>query len=642
LTVVICPGQIYSTDKDAKIYGDYWYEVTFQNQKIGYVHNTIEQTKYNGNDCYKFSEETLIKSKRDDGVVNENKTVSVSYTNLDYSPIYSIKEEQNGEQKQVNEIIVSGKQIIIKTTLNKDKAKEVKIDYEKGIVFDADGFLLKQKGLLKTGTSVSFKAISTETNSLKTQTFKVLKEEKITVLNKEINSCLLQSTDSDMPGLVAMIHLDPSDGSEIKMEMAGMVFNRATEEMAKEFQEIGAFSSYITTNVNIPFTSRIAQLQLIVTLNAASRDIISDNEYQTATTEGNSYKVVLKSIPATLKSGPKIPIENPSLKPYLKPSVFIQSDDPIIVKQAKEIIKEEKDGLKAVRLIAEWVFQNIIKQNDITSYKSAKEALQDKSGDCTEHAALFCALTRSAGIPTRNISGLIFDGAQFGYHEWNEVYLDKWVPVDATFNRIGIPATYIKLGEYEEGAKTSRQESLSRLIKMFGKTSIKVVSFKDKNNTVFDLSDLDKYIVKQGNSYEDKLMGITIVLPAKWGPEWQFHKRANGMIHFQNLSTSVILQALPLEEQKLTQKVGADFFAGIISGAHLEDIIQSPIQEITVSGCSGFESTFSGTSQSIKIKMRAIIVNGNQKAFIINFSSVPEKFNELSGDFEQLLQSIKF
>lgn len=121
---------------------------------------------------------------------------------------------------------------------------------------------------------------------------------------------------------------------------------------------------------------------------------------------------------------------------------------------------------------------------------------------------------------------------------------------------------------------------------------------------------------------------------------WKFHKKADGMIQIQNPPTSIILKPIPLDEQKIAQNLADEFFTGIMTGAQLEDIVQSPIQEVTISHGKGFESTFSGSSKSMK--MRAVIVQGNQKAFVLALGSTPEMFNERSGDFEQILQNIKF
>ena len=82
---------------------------------------------------------------------------------------------------------------------------------------------------------------------------------------------------------------------------------------------------------------------------------------------------------------------------------------------------------------------------------------------------------------------MVFDGSHFGYHAWDEVYLGKWLPVDATINRVGIPAGYIKLGEDDEGGKESNT-TLMKVVKMMGNVSIEITSAKNNDNKPIDLS----------------------------------------------------------------------------------------------------------------------------------------------------------
>jgi len=77
---------------------------------------------------------------------------------------------------------------------------------------------------------------------------------------------------------------------------------------------------------------------------------------------------------------------------------------------------------------------------------------------------------------------LVFDGSRFGYHAWDEVYLGKWIPVDATINRVCIPAGYIKLGENERSA------THVKLLEMMGNISIEITSARDNDNKPIDLS----------------------------------------------------------------------------------------------------------------------------------------------------------
>ncbi|HTP50808.1 MAG TPA: transglutaminase-like domain-containing protein [Anaeromyxobacteraceae bacterium] len=86
----------------------------------------------------------------------------------------------------------------------------------------------------------------------------------------------------------------------------------------------------------------------------------------------------------------------------------------------------------------------------------ASEVLRTGKGDCTEHALLFVALARAAGIPAREVYGLVYanygeGGAGLYWHAWAEVNVgDEWIPVDPTFGQDVADATHVTLGR---GAK---------------------------------------------------------------------------------------------------------------------------------------------------------------------------------------------
>jgi transglutaminase-like putative cysteine protease len=70
---------------------------------------------------------------------------------------------------------------------------------------------------------------------------------------------------------------------------------------------------------------------------------------------------------------------------------------------------------------------------------------------------MFTNLTRAAGIPAREVSGLLYvgdDSRAFGGHAWNEVVLDGvWVPIDASMNQTEVDATHISYGTQERAAR---------------------------------------------------------------------------------------------------------------------------------------------------------------------------------------------
>ena len=130
----------------------------------------------------------------------------------------------------------------------------------------------------------------------------------------------------------------------------------------------------------------------------------------------------------------------------LEPTPLLQVNDPRIQKLARDIGGGEKDSWKASRKLSAWVYDNLTKKMTV-SIPSALDVLESKEGDCNEHATLFCALARAAGIPCRIAAGVVESDGAFYYHAWDLVYVGRWVAVDPTFGQDIADATHIKLIE---------------------------------------------------------------------------------------------------------------------------------------------------------------------------------------------------
>jgi hypothetical protein len=158
--------------------------------------------------------------------------------------------------------------------------------------------------------------------------------------------------------------------------------------------------------------------------------------------------LVLAIAPAGVPSSPvSLPIAGDPGS--LGPTRSVQSDNALIVRKARELARGETDAVKVCRSINDWVFLNV-RQKGTASLPSATDVLASLEGDCNEHAVLFAALCRAAGIPTKVCVGLVYRDGFFWYHAWNKVCLGTvWVPVDPTFGQFPADATHLKLKEGE-------------------------------------------------------------------------------------------------------------------------------------------------------------------------------------------------
>ena len=135
---------------------------------------------------------------------------------------------------------------------------------------------------------------------------------------------------------------------------------------------------------------------------------------------------------------------------YLKPEPLIESDDPDIRTAAEEAVR----GAASSRARADALTRRVnamLQKKPTVSLPSAREVLRTKIGDCNEHTALFVAMARAIGMPSRIAVGLAYVRGAFYYHAWPEIYIEEranrgyWLPVDPTFNQFPADATHFRL-----------------------------------------------------------------------------------------------------------------------------------------------------------------------------------------------------
>jgi transglutaminase-like putative cysteine protease len=150
--------------------------------------------------------------------------------------------------------------------------------------------------------------------------------------------------------------------------------------------------------------------------------------------------------PQSIQAGPA----DPDASRYLRAEPLIESDAPEILAEARAAVGE----VKGTRARAERLTRHVnalLEKKPTVGLPSAREVLRTKVGDCNEHTALFVAMARSLGIPSRIAVGLVHAHGAFYYHAWPEVYIDDtagrgyWLPVDPTLNEFPADATHIRL-----------------------------------------------------------------------------------------------------------------------------------------------------------------------------------------------------
>jgi len=154
---------------------------------------------------------------------------------------------------------------------------------------------------------------------------------------------------------------------------------------------------------------------------------------------------------------------------YLKPEALIQSDHERILSVVRSILGEAPPPtpLAKSRLLMDWI-QRHIQKRPVLSMPDALSTLENRMGDCNEHAMLFAAMARSAGIPARVEAGLVYMKGKFYYHAWNLLFLGRWVTADALFGQLPADVTHLRL------VTGSMQQQLD-LVAVIGNITIEIL-----------------------------------------------------------------------------------------------------------------------------------------------------------------------
>jgi hypothetical protein len=162
-----------------------------------------------------------------------------------------------------------------------------------------------------------------------------------------------------------------------------------------------------------------------------------------------------------------IPYSGKNLRQDLEPTAFIQSDNRAVIDAVRSIIGDVRDAQQAVNKIRQWM-QSAVEKVPTMSIPSAVEVLRTRRGDCNEHAVLFAALARAAGIPARICAGIVYMSGSFYYHSWNEVYLNRWISIDSTLNQFPCDVTHVTFVR-------GNLEQQTAILKLVGRIGIEVL-----------------------------------------------------------------------------------------------------------------------------------------------------------------------
>ncbi|MEK6198587.1 MAG: transglutaminase domain-containing protein [Desulfobacterales bacterium] len=429
--------------------------IYFQRERIGFVKNRLTES---GTDEYILYQDAFLYLN----ILNESHPVDMRVKATltrdmllkDFvfhftSPFYKMNAEGYVEGQVVNFTLTTGKETISDT---------IRLKKQPFLSTNRRSYLLKQG--LQPGDKLKVPYFDPISLSGKDTVMEYKGQEKI-LLNKRVYN--LHHFVETFSGIKINSWLD-DEGKVVKEESpAGFVFIAEPEFKAKDLKVMG---KEILSSVSIPLTGGSMDLtgrtsiRYKLTLpEGADFDLDKDRQ----SLEGDILTLQQRYPPETNAAACN------GFPDELASTPYIQTKNQRITDLAQAEAGEETNDLNRIKVLAEWVFENLEKR-PVLGIPDALTTLSTRMGDCNEHAALFAALARNAGIPTRIASGVTFFEGAFYYHAWNEVCLDdSWYSVDTTKNQFPADLSHIKFVEGE----TDKQVKIAALL---GKLKIEIIN----------------------------------------------------------------------------------------------------------------------------------------------------------------------
>lgn len=236
------------------------------------------------------------------------------------------------------------------------------------------------------------------------------------------------------------------------------VIRRASSGVERDLLEIVA----VPSNVLFHEPARVRRLQVVVSGLPMDRfQVVSPRQRRTPRRRGVLLDIEQEAV-ATGSGAARRPVDDPAMSPWLAPEPLIESDDAGIREVARACVGEEADAWQATQRLVRWVYEQVRKVPSI-GVPSSAEVLRSRQGDCNEHTALFVAMARSLGIPTKICAGLVYHRGAFYYHAWPRVFVGRWVDVDPTLGQTVADATHIQLVEGGLDRQATIVQAIGRL-----------------------------------------------------------------------------------------------------------------------------------------------------------------------------------
>ena len=436
-----------------------WKNILQNDKKIGFSHSRYTRTDTG----FRFSESLFMRINTM-GMVQDIGLKSHGLLNPDFSlKSFDFNIESGRFHFSAGGTVVG--KILNLETHSAGSIQTFQVNLTDDIYFTSGIVQAASAGNLKPGDRLSLNIFDPMAMGQESIHLQVQEPEEITILGKRQKTLRIALA---YKGAEQLAWID-ADGNILREQgILGIILEKTSRQEAiaglpiQASQDLTEIAS-IPANLNITDPRDLGQLRLKIT---------GAGNY-TGVLHGGRQDFNAPVLTITKESISILPTDQ-ALKPsqadisrFLEPSPFIQSDHVAIQRLATELVQSDDTQLENARRLITWM-QAHIQRRPVLSMPDALATLTNRVGDCNEHAVLFAALARAAGIPTKIEAGLVFLRQRFFYHAWNSIYVGRWITVDALFDQIPADVTHIRLA-------SGMQEDQLDILSLIGNIKIHII-----------------------------------------------------------------------------------------------------------------------------------------------------------------------
>ncbi|MBS1706110.1 MAG: transglutaminase domain-containing protein [Armatimonadetes bacterium] len=419
-----------------------WMGLYMKGEKIGYTGAVTSPDKLDGKAVTKSYSVMVLSGTMLGGDLDMKQEIT-SWISAAGRPIKSVITSTSSGRLTKATASFSAKEIKLKIT-NGDTTtdKILAIEPTMTLVDDPVTYVLEHRPNAK---STTVHVLDPTTFTLVPTQVKVMGKKKVAVGANEFTADLIQIVDPR----ATMDAYFTSKGDLVKLTGPfGMEFLPEPKTIAMDLSKRGNvdLAEAAAVKVEKPIEN-IADLS-ILSLEVTGLDLakLPSDKHQTIAKSGSGWTITIH--PTTDPHPTSIAKASAAQPAWTKPSMLIPSGNPEMKALAKKVVGGATSVPVASEKLRQHVYSLMRPNTGIGVLRDATEVLKSKEGLCRDHAVLLTTLLRSAGIPARLASGLIYESGAFYYHAWSEAWMgSQWVGLDSTRPSPHLSVGHLKLAQ---------------------------------------------------------------------------------------------------------------------------------------------------------------------------------------------------